>query len=59
MKNYKIWQLKDIEEELLVEVFNDCDILTVQNEFIEAGYKIIHCQKWYNHAFMLIERVEW
>ena len=59
MKNYKIWQEKDNEEQLLIEVFNDCDILSVQKQFIEDGYKIIHCQKWYNHTFMLIEKVEW
>ncbi len=59
MKNYKIWKQKDNEEQLLVEVFNDCDVISVQKEFIEDGYKIIQCQKWYSHTFMLVERVIW
>ena len=58
MKPYKIWKEKDNEEEALVEVFNDCDILSVQKELIEDGYKIIHCEKWYSHTFMLVAKVE-
>ena len=59
MKNYNVWKIKDNEEELLVEVINDCDVLSVQKEFTENGYKIIHCQQWYSHTFMLVVKVLW
>lgn len=40
MMNYRIWKCDD-KDYLLVEVWDDCDIPSVQKEFIEKGYIVI------------------
>lgn len=38
--NYRIWLSDCSESEILVEVFNSCDIWEVQKEFVNKGYII-------------------
>ena len=57
MKNYRIWKQENNEDELLVEVFNECDILSIQKEFTEKGYKIDYCFKGLVHTFIKVINV--
>lgn len=40
MMNYRIWKCDD-DEYIIVEVFNKCDIRSIQKEFINKGYVVI------------------
>ena len=46
MKNYRIWKCDDtIESEyIIVEVWNKCDIASIQKMFIEKGYIVMETQ---------------
>lgn len=38
MINYRIWECENADGTIIVELFNNCDILSVQKEFISKGY---------------------
>ena len=38
MMNYRIWKCNKNDDYLLIEVFNECDIPSIQKSFIEKGY---------------------
>ena len=40
MKKYIIWKCEN-EAELLIEILNECDLPSVQKEFLEKGYIIV------------------
>lgn len=40
MMHYRIWLSDSSESEILVEVFNSCDVHEVQKEFVNKGYII-------------------
>lgn len=46
MSEYRIWKC-DNDEELLIEIFNEQDLLSVQKEFVNKGYVIVK----YDYAF--------
>ena len=39
MMNYIVWRC-DSENEILIEVFNSSDVLSIQKDFLERGYII-------------------
>ena len=43
MMNYRIWKTDD-DEYILVEAWNDCDIPSIQKEFIEKGYFVVETE---------------
>lgn len=55
MSNYREW--KDEFGEIFVEIFNECDILNIQREYINKGYIIIAISRnvFTNRTFMKIE----
>ena len=54
MRNYKIWKDENNEYELLIEIFNDCDVLNVQKEFVNNGYIIKEYFKGTYHTFIRV-----
>ncbi len=46
MSKYRVWKC-DNDEELLIEIFNEVDLLSVQKEFVNKGYVIVK----YDYAF--------
>ena len=45
MKNYSIWKSDDeYTEYIIVEVWNKCDIPSIQKMFIEKGYIVMETQ---------------
>lgn len=57
MSKYREW--KDEFGGILVEIFNECDILNIQREYIDKGYLIIEiCRGVFgNHTFMKIVKI--
>lgn len=53
MSNYIIWNYGN-EAELLIEIFNECDLQSVQKEFLEKGYIIIRIDYAFNEVFMRV-----
>lgn len=53
MSNYIIWRCEN-EFELLIEIFNECDLPNVQKEFLEKGYIIIRVDYAFNYTFMKV-----
>lgn len=43
MINYRIWECKDADY-ILVEVWNKCDIPSIQKMFIERGYVVLRTE---------------
>lgn len=54
MNNYKVWKNENIDYEFLVEIFNDCDVLNVQQEFVNNGYIIKEYFKGTYHTFIRV-----
>ena len=54
MGNYRVWKSEGLEYELLIEVFNDSDILNVQKEFVNDGYVIRELFKGTYHVFIKV-----
>lgn len=57
MSNYIIWKTE--YDEVMVEVFNEYDILNIQKQFIEQGYIVISiCRGVFDRStFMKLEKV--
>ncbi len=43
MMNYIIWRDENNKYELLIEVFNSSDVLSVQKQFVNKGYIVTEC----------------
>lgn len=52
MMNYTVWTNENNEDELLIEVFNGCDLLSVQKQFVNNGYIIEECFYTNNASFI-------
>ncbi len=62
MMNYTVWKRENLEdelviEELLIEVFNGCDLLNVQKQFVNNGYIITECFDTNNASFIRCYKV--
>lgn len=55
MSNYTIWK-SDNDNELLVEVYNECDVDKVQIEFIEKGYYVAYTSRYYYHYLIYFKK---
>ncbi|MBR4693887.1 MAG: hypothetical protein IKP07_03665 [Bacilli bacterium] len=53
MSNYIIWKCEN-EDELLIEIFHESDLQSVQKEFLEKGYIIIRIDYAFNGVFMKV-----
>lgn len=53
MSNYIIWNCEN-KVELLIEIFNECDLPNVQKEFLEKGYIIIRADYAFDNVFMKV-----
>ena len=53
MSNYIIWKYGN-DDELLIEIFHESDLQSVQKEFIEKGYIIIRVDYAFNDVFMKV-----
>ena len=53
MSNYRIWKCEN-EDELLIEIFNESDLSSVQKEFLEKGYIIIRIDYAFDGVFMKV-----
>lgn len=53
MSNYIIWKCEN-EDELLIEIFNESDLSSVQKEFIEKGYIIILVDYAFDNVVMKV-----
>lgn len=53
MIKYIIWK-REIENELLIEILNECDLPNIQKEFIEKGYIIIRVDYAFGSVFMKV-----
>lgn len=53
MNNYRVWKC-DNDEELLIEIFNEEDLLSVQQEFANKGYIIIRCDYAFGEAYLKV-----
>lgn len=40
MTNYLVWESKDVNGKIIVQVFNKCDLPEIQKLFIDKGYII-------------------
>lgn len=59
MMNYRIWECYGYDNYLLIEVFDECDIPSIQKEFIEKGYMILQTEKdVFGNYFIKVEKVE-
>ena len=56
MSNYIIWKYDYDGEsgELLIEIFHESDLQSVQKEFIEMGYIIIRVDYAFDEVFMKV-----
>lgn len=59
MKNYKIYT-GDTFGDYIVEIFNKCDIISVQNQLTKEGYMIEYMIStgYGGHAFMKVHKDE-
>ena len=53
MSNYVIWRRKSVDE-LLIEIFHESDLQSVQKEFLEQGYIIISIDYAFDGVFMKV-----
>lgn len=53
MRNYRIWKIEDDDETIIVELFNNCDILSVQKEFVNKGYIVKEVVIGFNDKYMM------
>ena len=53
MIKYIIWK-NDNTPELLIEIFNECDLPNIQKEFLEKGYIIIRVGHLFDKVFMKV-----
>lgn len=53
MNKYTIWKCEN-EDELLIEIFNECDLQSVQKEFLEKGYIIILVDYAFDNVVMKV-----
>lgn len=53
MIKYIIWKNENTPE-LLIEIFNECDLQGVQKEFLEKGYIIIRVGHLFDKVFMKV-----
>lgn len=53
MSNYVIWKRKS-EDELLIEIFHESDLQSVQKEFLDKGYIIIRIDYAFDEVFMRV-----
>lgn len=53
MRKYIIWKSEN-EAELLIEILNECDLPSVQKEFLEKGYIIIRVDYAFDNVFMRV-----
>ena len=53
MKKYIIWKCEN-EAELLIEILNECDLPSVQKEFLEKGYIIIRVDYAFDKVLMKV-----
>jgi len=53
MSNYIIWKYGN-DDELLIEIFHESDLPSVQKEFLEKGYIIIRVDYAFNSVFMKV-----
>ena len=59
MMNYRIWKCDGFDNYLLIEVFNESDIPSIQKHFIEKGYIILQTEKYiFGYHFIKVEKVE-
>jgi len=54
MSNYRIWKCDEDNNFLLIEVFDECDVLSIQKEFVEKGYIIIQTEAIFGHHFIKV-----
>lgn len=58
MRNYLIWECGD-DNNKMIQVFNNCDLPSVQKQFIEQGYFIKETFLGSDHDyFFIISRLE-
>ncbi len=57
MSKYIIWKCEN-EDELLIEIFNECDTSDVQKEFLEKEYTIIRIDYAFGNVFMKVVKDE-
>ena len=53
MSKYIIWKCEN-EAELLIEILNECDLSSVQKEFLEKGYIIIRVDYAFDKVLMKV-----
>lgn len=53
MSDYIIWKCGN-DDELLIEIFNESDLSSVQKEFIEKGYIIILVDYAFDNVVMKV-----
>jgi len=53
MSNYIIWDYGN-DDELLIEIFHESNLSSVQKEFLEKGYIIIRVDYAFNSVFMKV-----
>lgn len=53
MSNYIIWKCGN-DDELLIEIFNENNLQSVQKEFLEKGYIIIRVDYAFDEVFMKV-----
>ena len=53
MTNYIVWKYEN-ENELLIEIFHESNLSSVQKEFLEKGYIIIRVDYAFNDVFMKV-----
>ena len=53
MSNYIIWDYGN-DNELLIEIFHESNLSSVQKEFLEKGYIIIRVDYAFNSVFMKV-----
>jgi len=54
MSNYRIWKIDENEDELLIEIFHESDLQSVQKEFLEKGYIVIRIDYAFDEVFMKV-----
>lgn len=55
MRGMKFWRDENTDE-IIVEIFNACDLLTIQKELVNDGYCIIKILcKDENHIYMKVK----
>ena len=54
MSNYRIWEIDENEDELLIEIFHESDLPDIQKEFLEKGYIVIRVDYAFDGVFMKV-----